>query len=100
MKIENYPRALAEVLDDMERLLTEKNRKYGDSIFTEGILFQIDPEIGIKARINDKLARIRNQNSDEDEDPYWDLLGYLIQLEVYKREVKKKEELKQFKLPF
>ena len=35
----------------------------------------------IRIRMDDKLARIRNAREtgfEDDEDPYWDLAGYLI----------------------
>lgn len=41
--------------------------------------------------MDDKLARIKNGAADEDEDPYLDLVGYLILLLAWRR----MEELKQ-----
>ena len=63
-------------------LLVEKNQKYGDSalnpinIFSDG-----DAITSLCARIDDKLARIRNNGINEDtEDTVKDLVGYLILL--------------------
>lgn len=97
--ISEYEYQLKKELDEIESMLKYKNKKYGNSIFTDGILFQIDPEVGIKARINDKLARWKNQNSDEDEDVLRDLIGYLIQLRIYKKHIKEKD-IKQLDIPF
>lgn len=68
--------------NEVMELLLEKNRKYGDSATSAGIAFNISPVIAIKARINDKLARLRNDNKDEDDDITKDLLGYLILLRI------------------
>lgn len=77
---------IAEVCDDIKDLLITKNRKYGNSalhpvkIFSRG-----DARDGLRARIDDKLSRIKNQQADEDEDVINDLIGYLI---LYKVDIK------------
>lgn len=68
--------------DAVKELLLSKNRKYGDSALSSGIAFNISPVVAIKARINDKLARLRNDNKDEDEDIISDLLGYFVLLKI------------------
>lgn len=68
--------------NDIKNLLLEKNRKYGDSAITRGVLFDISPVVAIKARLNDKFARLKNDNKDEDEDIIKDILGYLILLRI------------------
>lgn len=68
--------------DKLKHMLQEKNRKYGDSALSSGIAFDIPATTAIKARINDKLARLKNDNKDEDEDIIEDLLGYFILLKI------------------
>jgi hypothetical protein len=68
--------------DAIKELLIEKNRKYGDSAISNGIVFDIPATTAIKARINDKLSRLRNDSKDEDEDIIQDLLGYFILLRI------------------
>lgn len=75
--------------DEVRNLLLEKNRRYGDSALNSGIVFDLSPVIAIKARINDKLARLKNDNKDEDEDIIKDLLGYLILLKIAIEDAKK-----------
>jgi len=71
---------LESVTQQIFNLLSEKNLKYGDSalnpsgIFARG-LSAIDL---INARMDDKLARLKNGAGEDDEDPEWDLIGYLV----------------------
>src|SRR5690606_24449637 len=65
----------------LKSLLLEKNRKYGDSALDPGV-FNISPVTAIKARIQDKLNRLKNDNKDENEDVVLDLLGYFILLRI------------------
>jgi hypothetical protein len=70
---------LAEVLDSLMQLLVAKNRKYGDAALNPVQTFSRVPPIElINVRMDDKLSRIRNRQTDDDEDPELDLLGYLI----------------------
>jgi hemerythrin-like domain-containing protein len=46
------------------------------------MVFNLQASTAIKARINDKLSRLRNDNKDEDEDIILDLLGYFILLRI------------------
>lgn len=67
------------VLNQVGVMLREKNRKYGNSALDPVRIFSKQSSIeGLKIRIDDKLSRIRNGASDEDEDPLNDLIGYLI----------------------
>lgn len=68
--------------DSLKEMLLEKNRKYGDSALSTGSAFDISPVLAIKARINDKISRLKNDNKDEDEDIIKDLLGYFILLRI------------------
>lgn len=74
------------VCREVEELLIEKNRKYGNSALEPVRLFsKADPVEAIKVRIDDKLSRLRNEQNDEDEDVVKDLMGYLVLLQVAKR---------------
>ena len=65
-------------------LLIEKNKKYGNSaIQPKRIFSKADPIEQINVRIDDKISRIANQQTNEDEDVELDLIGYLILKKVY-----------------
>ena len=71
--------AIKEVCAELEKLLLDKNRKYGDSAINPIRCFsQASPMEQIKVRMDDKINRIRNQQGDEDEDVIADLAGYCI----------------------
>lgn len=77
---------ISQECDAVKDILLTKNRKYGNSalnpirIFSKlGSIEQID------IRIDDKLSRIKNRQTDEDEDVILDLIGYLILRRVAKR---------------
>lgn len=70
------------------KMLAEKNDAYGNSalepinIFSKGDAVQ-----SLCARIDDKLARIKNRGmNDATEDTLFDLCGYLILLIIAKEE--------------
>jgi|TARA_R110000868_G_scaffold106606_2_gene292282 hypothetical protein len=68
------------------KLLSEKNEAYGDSALTPlNIFSKGTPSESLCARIDDKLARIKNRGvNDETEDTLMDLCGYLILLMIAK----------------
>ena len=69
--------------EEIKNLLLSKNAAYGDAVHQPGPLFNIDPVLGIQARINDKLRRIQNAGiTDKTEDSVTDLIGYLIHLKI------------------
>ena len=69
--------------EDIKNILLSKNAAYGDAVHQPGPLFDIDPVLGIQARINDKLRRIQNAGiTDKTEDSFTDLIGYLIHLKI------------------
>jgi hypothetical protein len=71
------------ICDAIKGLLLEKNRKYGDSALSPVRVFsKSDSMEQIRVRIDDKLSRLRNQQTDEDEDVIDDLIGYLVLLKV------------------
>ena len=75
--------AIKIVLKEMEELLLEKNRKYGDSVCEPKRIFsKSSPEEMLYVRVDDKLSRIANRQNDDDEDPITDIIGYLTLLKV------------------
>ncbi len=68
------------------KLLSEKNEAYGDSALTPlNIFSKGTASESLCARIDDKLARIKNRGvNDETEDTLMDLCGYLILLMIAK----------------
>jgi hypothetical protein len=77
---------IAEVCDEIKELLLDKNRKYGDSAINPiRILSKSSNTEQILVRIDDKLNRIKNMQSDEDEDVITDLIGYLVLYKVAKK---------------
>lgn len=67
------------ILDMIEKVLIEKNRKYGDSALSPSRIFsKADPVEQLKVRIDDKLSRVQSGQADEDEDTIVDLIGYLV----------------------
>ena len=74
---------IAATCDGLKELLLAKNRKYGDAALSPLRVFsKADPVEQIKVRLDDKLSRLANQPSDEDEDVILDLMGYLILLKI------------------
>jgi len=81
----NTQEQISRVCDEIKAMLIEKNRKYGDSAINPLRCFsKATPSEQLLVRIDDKLSRIRNAQTDEDEDPINDLIGYLILLKVSK----------------
>ena len=77
---------IQETCDQIKELLIEKNRKYGDSAVNPiRILSKSNNTEQILVRIDDKLNRIKNMQSDEDEDVITDLIGYLVLYKVAKK---------------
>lgn len=75
--------AIAAKCDEIKAMLLKKNEAYGDSVFeTKRTFSNIDDPLAlIRVRMDDKLSRIRNAQETgfkDDEDPYLDLIGYLI----------------------
>ena len=79
----SFAEEVSAILARLENMLIEKNRKYGDSALNPKRIFSRAPTIEqIKVRIDDKLSRHANQQTDEDEDVVWDLLGYFVLLRI------------------
>ena len=70
----------------LEDLLLQKNAKYGDAALDPLNIFSKANAVGsIKARIDDKLKRIKNSGPiDDTEDTLQDLAGYMILLMIAK----------------
>ena len=82
---------IKEVTDKVCEMLQEKNDAYGNSalepinIFSKG-----NASDSLRARIDDKLARIKNRGiNDETEDTLFDLCGYLVLLIISEEEKSK-----------
>jgi DUF2075 family protein len=75
---------IKEACGKVYKLLAEKNEAYGDSALTPlNIFSKGTPSESLYARIDDKLARIKNRGvNDETEDTLMDLCGYLILLMI------------------
>ena len=73
-----------EVLDIIEKMLIEKNRKYGNSALEPlGVFSHLSAKEGLLIRIDDKLKRIKNGSLEkDDEDVVNDLIGYLVLLKI------------------
>ena len=81
----NTAELITKKVKEIEPLLLEKNRKYGDSALNPCRIFsKADAVEQIKVRIDDKLKRLQNEQNDEDEDVVKDLVGYLVLLMIAK----------------
>ena len=83
---------IKDVTGRVYRMLAEKNEAYGNSalepinIFSKGAAVE-----SLQARIDDKLARIKNRGlNDATEDTLFDLCGYLILLIIAKENLHEK----------
>ena len=86
-----FQQDLSEVVADIQALLIAKNRKYGDAALNPNQTFSNVPPIElINVRLDDKLARIRNRQDDEDEDVEVDLIGYLLLKQIAKKRATRK----------
>jgi hypothetical protein len=82
-------RVIAEVCNNLKKMLWQKNKAYGNSALEPIRVFapEVKEDALIRARMDDKLARIRNMNGrtelrEEEEDAYMDLAGYIVLLRV------------------
>lgn len=73
---------VSKVLTDVAELLRRKNKSYGNSALEPmGVFSRAPATEQIQVRIDDKLSRIRNGLSS-DEDTVLDLIGYLVLLRI------------------
>lgn len=76
--------------NEVSALLVAKNKKYGNSALEPiRIVCKADTITQIDSRIDDKLNRIKESNSDEDEDVVLDLIGYFVLKLIAERRRKK-----------
>ena len=69
-------------------LLCNKNESYGDSACSPIQIFsKLEANDAICARIDDKLSRIANRGlNGETEDTLFDLIGYLVLLQIARKD--------------
>ena len=85
---ESYVVSFNEELDiivkQMTDLLKEKNKAYGNSALNPTNIFsKLNSTESLCARIDDKIARIKNRGiNDKTEDTVDDLIGYLLLLKM------------------
>jgi hypothetical protein len=91
----NFTEQVYQVLSEITEMLITKNQKYGNSAIEPlGIFSDLDPEEGLKVRIDDKLKRIKNGSLDkDDEDVVNDLIGYLVLLKIHANQQSSFDEL-------
>ena len=74
---------IVDACNEIKSMLITKNRKYGNSVMEPVRIFSKADNIEqICVRIDDKLARIQSNQTDDDEDTLNDLIGYLILLKI------------------
>lgn len=75
---------IKKVLENLNKLLQEKNKRYGDSALTPMKLFnKFDASDSILIRLDDKLNRVKNSDVLRKND-IADIMGYLTLLCVSK----------------
>lgn len=78
----NTAQLIVETCESVAAMLTDKNKKYGDSALNPiNVFSKAPPGESLVARIDDKLARIKN-NDDLLRDDIMDITGYLILLMI------------------
>lgn len=79
---------IKKVTDQLQELLINKNRAYGNSALEPLNIFSNQNAVdSLCARLDDKLSRIKNKGlNDKTEDTLFDLAGYLILLIIAKNE--------------
>ena len=77
---ETAQEGIEKVCNGMARLLSEKNKRYGNSALEPLRVFsRADASDGIMVRLDDKLSRIKNSDKLRKNDVS-DLIGYLVLL--------------------
>lgn len=78
--------AISAELQSIEKMLLEKNQKYGNSALDPLRVFSsAAPDEQIKVRLDDKLSRIARGVGTETEDVEADIIGYLTLMRVYRK---------------
>ena len=80
-------REIVTICNELQDLLIEKNRAYGNSALEPNRIFaKSDALEQLRVRIDDKLNRIMKGTDYPGEDTVDDLLGYLVLLKVAQRD--------------
>jgi hypothetical protein len=94
MKVDETTFKIRKTCDSIKEFLVAKNKSYGDSatkplnIFSKGNAVQ-----SLCARIDDKLARIKNRGIDKNTlDTVDDLIGYFVLLKIAIKDSKSVDE--------
>ncbi len=83
---ENVRGLITQECRGIERLLHEKNQKYGNSALEpERIFSRASAVEQLNVRIDDKIKRLRSSGMTADEDTVQDLIGYLVLLRIAQR---------------
>jgi hypothetical protein len=70
----------------IQKMLLEKNRRYGDSALNPKRIFsKASAEEQILVRLDDKISRLASGVLGEDEDVLLDLVGYIVLLRVARK---------------
>ena len=79
-----FDQHLDNVIDQISGLLKSKNKAYGNTALNPTNVFsKLNAKEAICARIDDKIARIKNKGiNDKTEDTVDDLIGYLLLLKM------------------
>jgi hypothetical protein len=76
---------ITEVILDIEKMLIEKNRAYGDSALEPVRIFSKAQTVEqLYVRIDDKLSRVEGGHEYPGDDTIKDLIGYLVLLLIAK----------------
>lgn len=86
--MDNFDAKLKSKLEQLHKLVSEKNKAYGDSITSSEKIFKLYYPDGIKpdqygdvlllVRVLDKLSRIATAKDAFNEEPWQDIVGYSI----------------------
>ena len=77
--------SITQVILDIEKMLIEKNRAYGDSALEPVRIFSKAQTIEqLYVRIDDKLSRVEGGHEYPGDDTIKDLIGYLVLLLIAK----------------
>ena len=86
MKTTDVQAAIAQVCDDVKRVLLEKNHAYGNSALAPLRIFsRADAIEQLNVRIDDKLSRVARGCEFAGDDTELDLIGYLVLRRVAQR---------------
>lgn len=80
-ELSNAQQKIIALCDSMKALLLEKNKRYGNSALSPlGVFSTLNATEGIKIRLDDKLARIKNHPESLRKNDIADIIGYLVLL--------------------